>query len=67
MLGSFDPFRSPNRRSLIDSSYLRRSSQSLHKEDHVPAEQVDDGWKDLEAGGGNHKQGDRRACREMAI
>lgn len=55
MLGSFDPFRSPNRRSLIDSSDLRRSSQSLHKEDHVPAEQVDDGWQDLEAGGGNHK------------
>ena len=66
MLGSFDPF-SAAQPSLIDSSYLRRSSQSLHQEDHVPAEQVDDGWKDLETGGGNHKQRDGRTCGEVAI
>ena len=61
MLGSLNP-SSGSKHLLIRSSYVRRPSQSLHQEDHVPVEQVDDGRKDLEAGGGNHKQRDGRTC-----
>lgn len=57
------------RRSLLIThiSVGRRSGESLHQEDHVTIEQVDGWWKDLEARGRHHRQGDRRACRTMAI
>jgi len=48
-------------------SLLRRPSQSVHQENHVPAKQVDGRRQDLEAGRGDYKQRDGRTRRAMGV
>ena len=67
MLGSLNPLVRFDKQLLIHCSYVRRPSQGLYQEDHVPIEQVDAGREDLEAGRGDYKQRDGGECGEMAV
>lgn len=49
------------------ASLLRRPSQSLHQENHVPAKQVDGRRQDIEAGRRHHEQRDGRTGRAMGV
>lgn len=39
---------------LTHPSFRGRSSEGIHQEDHVTAEQVDGRWQDFKACGGHH-------------